>query len=159
IADGAFAPLADWADYIVSANTPSLEPWVAASSFDFAPFVSSGLEWGVAPARTTDDEPDRKKKKPERTNPVVVEPQTAPPPVEPKTRAAEPRTTEAPRTQVPIDAELAALEAEFIALDAPGDAPERLALLDRLGRVYARLGRRRDAGLCFARAVWEATPQ
>jgi tetratricopeptide (TPR) repeat protein len=56
------------------------------------------------------------------------------------------------------DDELAALESEFVALDAPGDAPERLDLLDRLARVYARLGRRRDAGLCFSRAVWEAGP-
>jgi hypothetical protein len=28
-------------------------------------------------------------------------------------------------------------------------------LLERLGRAYMRLGRRRDAGLCFARSVWE----
>src|SRR5262249_45899331 len=122
-------------------------------------FVSSGLEWGVQAAREIDDEPERKKKRPERVKPAVVEPAPQPVQVEPQPRAAEPRTEPAPRTQVPIDAELAALEAQFVALDAPGDAPERLALLDRLGRVYGRLGRRRDAGLCFARAVWEASPQ
>lgn len=53
------------------------------------------------------------------------------------------------------DSDLAALESAFITLDAPGDAPERLELLDRLARTYARLGRRRDAGLCYARVVWE----
>jgi hypothetical protein len=31
-------------------------------------------------------------------------------------------------------------------------------MLERLGAAYARLGRRRDAGLCFVRAVWEAPP-
>lgn len=61
-------------------------------------------------------------------------------------------------TGVRGDPELAALESEFIALDAPGDAPERLDLLDRLARAYTRLGRRRDAGLCHARAVWETPP-
>ncbi|HSK04890.1 MAG TPA: acyl carrier protein, partial [Kofleriaceae bacterium] len=53
--------------------------------------------------------------------------------------------------------ELAALENAFVSLDAPADAPERLQLLERLGRAYSRLDRRRDAGLCFARAVWELT--
>ena len=53
------------------------------------------------------------------------------------------------------DAELAALEEAFVALDAPADAPARLDLFEQLGRAYARLGRRRDAGLCFARAAWE----
>ncbi len=66
------------------------------------------------------------------------------------------REPEAETTDVTADPELAALEAEFIDLDAPGDAPERLDLLDRLARAYMRIGRRRDANLCHARAIWES---
>jgi hypothetical protein len=54
------------------------------------------------------------------------------------------------------DAELIALETQFVELDAPGDAPARLALLAQLAAAYARLVRRRDAGLCAIRAIWEA---
>ena len=77
----------------------------------------------------------------------------------PASPAVSPPTAEVSEVQVSNDGrddELASLESEFIALDAPGDAPERLDLLDRLARAYTRLGRRRDAGLCHARAVWES---
>ncbi|MCW5807300.1 MAG: hypothetical protein KIT31_33400 [Deltaproteobacteria bacterium] len=78
---------------------------------------------------------------------------TAPAPAQRTPRRAEAADTQV--EEVTVDAELAALEAQFVALDAPADAQERLDLLERLGRAYARLNRRRDAGLCFARAVWE----
>lgn len=66
------------------------------------------------------------------------------------------KVSDAEITAMAVDPELASLESKFIALDAPGDAPERLDLLDRLARAYMRLGQRRDAGLCHARAVWES---
>ncbi len=74
------------------------------------------------------------------------------------TTAARPATrgTTAETTDVTADPELSALEAEFIELDAPADAQERLDLLDRLARAYMRLGRRRDTNLCHARAIWES---
>lgn len=159
IADAAFTPLAEWADYVIHASAAALVPWMRASTFEFAPFVSTGLEWTSAPP--VDDPPDdaadtRKRKRAGRGGPVTVPEGSAP-----VTRLTVPKPTvvihagEAPVAQVAIDAELVALESEFVALDAPGDAPERLALLERLALVYTRLDRRRDAGLCFARAAWE----
>jgi hypothetical protein len=162
ISDTAFAPLGDWADYVLHANAAAFEPWLRATEIDFAPFVSSGLEWASGPGDAAKPERTKKDKKAKQAITATVEavaPGTAAratptrPPPTPK--AAAPVVEQ---TQVEIDAELAAREAEFIALDAPGDAPERIALLDRLGRIYARLGRLRDAGLCFVRAVWEAAP-
>lgn len=63
---------------------------------------------------------------------------------------------EATAPALDADPEASALESKFIALDAPGDAPERLDLLDQLAQAYQRLGRRRDAGLCHVRAIWES---
>lgn len=163
IVDSAFAPMSEWADYVINASAKELAPWVRAATFDFAPFISTGLEWASErPAREDDrDKDDDDKKKNQRSRRRAA----APPPVpvvQPATQAEpqqrkEQRTESARVEEVTIDAELSALEGEFVALDAPADAPERLVLLERLGRAYMRLGRRRDAGLCFARSVWELT--
>jgi hypothetical protein len=159
IADSAFAPLSEWADYVIHASAPALVPWLRAVELDLSPFVSTGIEWGANPSSDDGEEnPERTRRRERRSGQRAAEPApqqvaTPPKPVAQK-RVAVPK--DAPVAEVAIDAELAALEAEFVALDAPGDAPERIDLLERLGRTYARLGRRRDAGLCFTRAVWEA---
>jgi cellulose synthase operon protein C len=161
IGDHAFAPLAEWAEYVIHASARELAPWARAATFDFAAFVSTGLEWASAPAEAKDEpapEP-RGRTRPQRRRPAAPPPPVAvpAPPLPPPPREAAPREA-APRVEeVTIDAELAALENAFVSLDAPADAPERLELLEQLGRAYSRLGRRRDAGLCFARAVWELT--
>jgi hypothetical protein len=159
IADSSFVPLSEWADYVIHASGPALVPWHRAAVFDFAPFVSTGLEWASAQP----EEREEREEKPERRRgrqargraaaPAVVV--QAPAPATPTPRAPRRDSESAPVEEVAIDAELARLESEFVALDAPADAEERLELLERLGRSYARLNRRRDAGLCFARAVWE----
>lgn len=160
IADSAFAPLSEWADYVIHASTPSLTPWSRAAIFDFEAFVSTGLEWASErpqrPEREEAEKPERRKKGQARGRqpaPQIVAQSIQPP--TPVQRGQRKEQEAAPREEVAIDQQLAALESEFVALDAPADAPERLDLLERLGRAYARLNRRRDAGLCFARAVWE----
>ncbi|MGN6109780.1 MAG: hypothetical protein ACTHU0_32025, partial [Kofleriaceae bacterium] len=133
-------------------------PWLRATTFDFAPFVSTGLEWAQrprveppAPAAEPRPRSRRRERDPAPVQLVAAVADDAPaaPPRDP--RREEPARVEA----VALDAELVALENAFVELDAPADAPERLQLLEQLGRAYLRLGRRRDAGLCFARAVWE----
>jgi hypothetical protein len=157
--DAAFVPLAEWADYVIHASAAAFAPWLRAAQFDFTPFVSTGVEWASGPAADSDADNDAHRKP--RARPRADAPAGTPPPQAPRPTAA-PRTqpprpaTEVTVAAIPIDEELAKLEADFVALDAPGDAPERIALLERLGHLYARLGRRRDAGLCFARAVWES---
>ena len=163
INDDAFTPLGEWADHVLHASAPALAPWVRTRLFDFAPFVSTGLEWASERPRDTDIDLEAKRKRRDRGRPAaaVVEeevPIAQPKPATPKPTAKAAVASSTPAPAVAIDVELAALEAEFIALDAPGDAPERIALLDRLGHTYARIDRKRDAGLCFARAVWESPP-
>lgn len=160
IADGAFAPLVEWAEYVIHANAPQLQPWLRAATFDFAAYTSTGLEWASAPADGAPVPEDDKKKRrgPKVRSPALQDekPPEAPKPVVYEAPAPKPSKASEAKSQVEIDAELMRLEQQFIALDAAGDSPERIELLVELGQVYARLGRRRDAGLCFARAVWEA---
>jgi hypothetical protein len=168
IADRAFAPLAEWADYVLHASTPALVPWMRATELDFAPFVSTGLEWASGPpssgagAGEVDDDKRTQPRQARRRMPTAVPEAMEPEPARRQSAAEDAASPASPSdplvAEIQVDAELAALEAAFIELDAPGDAPERIALLDRLAASYARLGRRREAGLCFARAVWEAPP-
>jgi hypothetical protein len=159
IADDAFRPLAEWVDYVLHTSAPALVPWLRATDFDFAPMVVAALPGTTAvsaPPPTAGAPPARPPRiRRPRPDGAVVPP---PPPDPPQARGEPEPTADAPVTEIHVDRELAALETEFVALDAPADAPERIALLDRLAMAYSRLGRRRDAGLCFARAVWEAPP-
>ncbi|MCX5741673.1 MAG: hypothetical protein NT062_04135 [Proteobacteria bacterium] len=166
ITETAFTPLGEWAEYVIHASAPAIQGWMRASVFEFAPFVSTGLEWASGPAEVEDDDAQRKKKdkkEPTRrgrgTGQPAEAPASAPRTVTTATAPTPRAAAEVEVAEVQIDEELAALEAEFVALDAPGDAPERIDLLLRLARSYARLGRRRDAGLCYARAVWEGSAE
>lgn len=130
--------------------------------------LRAGLEWASGPPACDDgagEDGDQRRKKPHlirgrgpATGEARPDPSGGPRPEQAAAReaASTASRTDAPVADVKIDAELAALEAAFVTLDAPGDSPERIALLDRLATVYARLGRRREAGLCFARGVWDA---
>jgi len=157
--DSAFTPLAEWADYVIHASAKELAPWLRAATFDLAAFVSTGLEWASAPPPAERpeeaDEPKRGRARKGRSAPPPPVPVTGPAVTTESAPRATARGDSVKAEEVTIDAELSRLESEFIALDAPADAPERLVLLERLARAYIRLGRRRDAGLCFARAIWE----
>lgn len=158
IADDAFRPLADWADYVLHTSAPALVPWLRATELDFAPMVVAALP-GVPALSAPPPAVEARAERPPRVRRPRPGDAVVPLPADPPELRGEPELTiDAPVTEIRVDPELAALEAEFVALDAPADAPERIALLDRLALAYARLGRRRDAGLCFARAVWEAPP-
>lgn len=163
IADSAFQPLAEWAEYVLHASAPELAPWLRAAAFEFAPYVSTGLEWAQEPRLVTDDAAgERSRPRVRRARPAAEPPPVAPEPavVAPAAAAerARPRDTAVVVEEAAVDRELVELEQAFLALDAPADARERLDLLDRLAAAYLRLGRHRDASLCFARAVWERAP-
>ncbi len=158
IADAAFSPLGEWAEYVVHASSAELVPWERAATFDFGAYVSTGTEWASGPRRV---DPDPETPAPRRrANPPEARPRTevhATLPPEPAAATAvsmEPVVPAVPAEPAELDAELATLEAAFLALDEPADAPARLALFAQLGAAYHRRDRRRDAGLCFARAAW-----
>ena len=92
IGDVAFAPLTEWADYVLHANAPALEPWLRAAEIDFTPFVSSGLEWASTDASKL-DKPDPKRRTraaKQPSTPVAVEAPAPPRPAPPKPTAPAP---------------------------------------------------------------------
>lgn len=160
IAETAFSPLVEWAEYVIHSSAPAIEGWMRATVFDFEPFVSTGLEWASGPA--PDDAEGEKRKKiknalvrARRAPGERGENMSAPITVTAVKPPPQKAVAEIEVVEIQIDEELSALEAEFVALDVPGDAPERIGLILRLAHAYARLGRRRDAGLCYVRSVWE----
>jgi len=91
IADDAFSPLGEWADYVLHASAPAMTPWVRSPIYEFAPYVSAGLEWASerGPSEHDDGAEAKRKKKPERARAVVEEaPTPQPKPATPKASKA-----------------------------------------------------------------------
>ncbi|MCP3142628.1 hypothetical protein [Pyxidicoccus xibeiensis] len=162
--ESAFQPLDAWVDYVVDTGAAALEPWVRGATFDFDAFEAAGGEWLTSPQPKTEPEDDEKESRTRRSRRLVATPATPPPTptAAPSARAPQASTSRArlaPLTPAQLGAaeqELATLEKSFLALDAPADAPERRQLWVRLAELNGRLGRRRDAGLCWTRALWDA---
>lgn len=159
LADTAFAPMIDWAEYVIHRDAGSLTAWTRSVTFDFAPFVSTGIEW--------------KDRRPPKKPPRVVRVMSSPV-IEVAAVVAAMPSPEAPSpTPVPIpestppperveerivqDSELAELERDFVAMDVEADHPDRLRLLERLGRAYRGRGRLVDSDLCLVRVAWEGS--
>src|SRR4029077_17740766 len=98
---------------VIHASVPALQPWMRATAFDFAPFVSTGLEWASKPPEVNDDDDRRPKGKKQRSGNRYVEEEDNSVPVQQVVRPAVPQApkpqkpSEQPSTFVPIDAELA----------------------------------------------------
>lgn len=144
-----FVPLDEWVDYLLDRDANVLEAWVQGTQFAF-----DGLRISAdpaAPAPTPDRKPRERKARPEATSvPVAVEP-------EPAAARAPARRTQAIRVDLTPDAAARAVEAAeraFLDLQAPGDAPDRGAMWADLAALYTQVGRTRDAGLAWGRAVW-----
>src|SRR5439155_9370485 len=85
-------------------------------------------------------------------------PEPAPEPTAAEPPRPAPRAATRPAEISAAEVALAEVEAQFLALDAPADAPARAPLWVEMGELNSRLGRRFDAGLCWTRALWEAGP-
>jgi hypothetical protein len=163
----AFAPLSEWVDYLVGQHAEALVPWIRGTTFDLDPFVSMQLEWdersSMREPRDDDDERKRGRKRssaPARESAVpveVVRVEAETPVAAPMLTPAELAPIELPRTEV--EQRLTALEQRVCELESPLDDPGRTPLWVDLGTLQARLHRSRDAGLSWARALWEAGPR
>ena len=160
-----FAPLLEWVDYLVGQHLDKLVPWVRSTSFDFDEFVSMQLEWdergSIREPRDDDDERRRGRKRSAapREVPAPVEIQRVE--VETPTATAIPTNHELAPIELPrdeVEVRLAAIEQRMCELDSPLDDPSRTPLWVDLGGLQARLHRSRDAGLSWARALWEPGP-
>jgi hypothetical protein len=161
--ESAFQPLDAWVDYVVDTGAAALVPWVRGTTFDFDAFEAASGEWQASP-KPAEEEQDKDTKTPRRTRRTAsAQEHEAPPAASTSSRAPQASVTPlarlAPLTPVQLDAaeeELTKLEKSFLALDAPADGAERQQLWVRMAELNGQLGRRRDAGLCWTRALWES---
>jgi hypothetical protein len=164
IADDAFSPLEDWVEYVVHSRAAELEPWVRAVTFEFDAFESVGVEWSERPAAPPPEERKPKERKKRRERAVeepteaaeeyeVYEVTDAEPEQEPDLQEL-PTFELSPGTK--DEQALAELEQRFLESEEPAEAPERNEAWLEMARLNTKLGRQRDAGLCWTRALWEA---
>jgi hypothetical protein len=159
VADDAFHPLSDWVEYVIDTSAAALIPWVKSATFDFDAFV------GADPAETgrrVEPEEPQTPRRAERAEPGPPQATTrAPSDLTRRERALRERAPERPtltaaRVHASAAAEqLAAIEKEFFALDAPAGDPVRSALWERMAALNTSLRRAHDAALCWARVAWE----
>ncbi len=142
-------PLQDWVDYFVDQHAPVLEAWTRATSFAFEPYTTADRALGGERKAKA-----RREKAEEAPEPEVQR-------FEPYEEDHEPAEVVAPLIELPAprtpgEAELALLEAveAICALDTPLDDPARAPLWLRVARCLDTLDRRRDATLCWVRALW-----
>lgn len=162
--ESAFHPLDAWVDYVVDTGAAALVPWVRSATFDFDAFEAAAGEWqSAAPKKEPED--DEKDPKSSRRFRRAISEQPAEPAapttgnVKRAAQAAAPRARLAPLTPTQLgtaEEKLAKLEKSFLALDAPADSAERRQLWVRMAELNGQLGRRREAGLCWTRALWDS---
>lgn len=149
VAADRFAPLEDWVDYLLDRDADVLAAWVQGVQFRFDTLRVSE---DAAPAAATPERKPRERR--ERAEPAAPAPA-----VVPASTPAAPRTARPTAIRVDLSPGAAAkaveaAEGAFLALDAPGDAPERGAMWHDLAVLYGAAGRTRDAGLAWGRATW-----
>jgi hypothetical protein len=160
VADTAFRPLSEWVDYVLDCQHEALAAWIESHRFEFAAFVSDD---DAAP-RPRPPGRERREREPQPQRPEAG----ASPPTEAKdddTIVAE--VVEAPRLEVAAEEEqrtaqpgelqqrLTRVERQFLELEVPLDAPERLPLWREMARLNGGLARRQDASLCWSHVLWE----
>ncbi|NMO17224.1 hypothetical protein HPC49_13090 [Pyxidicoccus fallax] len=162
--ESAFHPLDTWVDYVVDTGAAALTPWVRGATFDFEAFEAEQGEWvslGKQKAEKAPAEDDAESRSSRRRRNAPTEPAAPARPTQVMPVRAAPASGPrlAPLTATQLSAaeeELAKVEKSFLALDAPADSAERRELWVRMAELNGQLGNRRDAGLCWTRALWEA---
>lgn len=163
IDESAFSPLERWIEYVIDTGVAVLSPWIQSTTFDLEPFEQGEVELVPTATKRKPRSPKRTRAGPSKTDAEAgredegASRPRSQPKKKRKTTPATTSTAEAPETtgEARLLAELGTLEAEFLELDLPGDAPERGQLWRRLAELYEALGRRGEAGLCWPRVLWE----
>lgn len=164
IDDSTFAPLSAWVDYLVHSEAIRLEPWIRSTTFDFDAFQSVGTEWAEGPPKPKERPKERR---PRERNSNQSRERGSREELRRSTRRRRNENQQHQRVEVdltgdveehvatPDEEELAALEAEFLEIEAPADDPVRTNMWIDMAQLNTRLGRLRDTGLCWTRALWE----
>lgn len=157
--DNAFRPLSDWVEYVIDESAAALVPWVQSTTFDFDAFVGLDPVFEGSTRRSEPPEADapRRKKPRGRAAPSAPAAHTVTARNASEQRLPARATLNAARIDPAKAAlELAEVEREFLALDAPADAPARAGLWGRMASLNMSLSRGNDAALCWTRVLWES---
>lgn len=167
VPDEAFHPLWAWVDYVIDGAQEVLTAWARSATFDFEGFaVAEDLAPRAASPEAEDADVERPRPRRRTESRAAPAPEAAPrapsaAPSVPPPRASATSTPPAVALELPgTPSELEQLvvreEVAFLELEAPSDAPARRQAWARLGELYARARRPRDAGMSWAHALWEA---
>jgi hypothetical protein len=158
LADGGFRPLSDWVDYVLHHERRALQEWVAATTFEFEPFVCKDAE---AP-RPKKKEPAEKRPQPEDHGEAPASPLSLPAVKKgkrPATKVEEALPELPVATPSELQRRLQETEQRFLAFEGPLDDPQRQALWPELAGLNSALGHTADAALCWVQALWPDTPR
>src|SRR5439155_11061831 len=157
VPDGAFRSLEDWVDYVIEAEQEPLAAWIGATRFDFEHFESKD----PGGPKTKPDKGDKEKAREddEARGPRLAAPQPKPaakgkPAARPSNAADFAPAPEVVRPPSEWRIRREALEKQFLAVEGPLDAPERVALWPELAAANAGEGQSGDGdGRKFEAAV------
>jgi len=161
VPDAAFRSLEDWVDYVIEAEQLPLAAWIEATRFDFDHFVCKDGGPKTKPDKG-DKEPKGKEDDDAKASKGVGPMKPTAKGKQPVTKPTAPTDYLPPVEEVrkPTEWEVRAkeLEAQFVALEGPLDAPERQALWPELAAAYSGAKRPVDAAVCWLDALWDADP-
>jgi len=155
LSENAFRPLEDWVEYVIETAHAPLKEWIDASRFRFEAFVCAD---GQSPKpKPPSDKPDAKGKGTRDDGPLTAgRGGRKRPAVDGETALFVPPTVVVKTAETVNEAKirLAALEADFLAVDGPLDDPERVALWPSLAEANAAAKYHDAAAVCWANAAW-----
>jgi hypothetical protein len=153
--DTAFRPLSEWVEYVLEREREPLEQWVQSTLFDFEPFVCDE-DAPPKPAKRPTPQSRRsgRPKSPEVTAKLAL---ARPKPADQEQKPAEEESLGDLPVAEPsaLRKKLDALEANFVSIQGPIDAPERQALWPELAELNAAAGHE-DAIVCWLHALWDS---
>ncbi|MDY3559598.1 hypothetical protein R5W23_000592 [Gemmata sp. JC673] len=163
VPDAAFRSLEDWVDYVIEAEQKALSAWIEATRFDFDAFQCREID---RPKNKPDKGDKELKDKDDDLKGSKAGAPAAKGPAKGKAAPAKPGATAeflppVEEVRKPNEWEVRAkeLEQEFLTLEGPLDAPERVAMWPELAAAYTGSGKHQmDAAICWLDALWDADP-
>lgn len=150
ISENAFAPLNEWVNYVVSGGSSTLNAWASNAIFDFESFV---IETNEPPPLPVHIPPKQKIENIIKDTVEVNSIQISKKNSIKKKNSKIIITSNYPNEE--LEYNLTKLEMEFLTISGKADCNERQDHWFALAKAYSALNRRRDAGLCFTRALWD----
>ncbi len=154
VPDAAFRSLEDWVDYLIETNQEPLAAWIEATRFDFDQFLCTDPGGPKPKPPVPEEEILSKEEQATVAKPVVAKPTRGKPSASVVNAELAPLAEALPVSAWRLQRE--GLEAKFLGIVGPLDAPARQALWPKLATANAGEGSRAEAAICWLNALWIA---